>query len=249
MSKFIDLTGKKFGRLTVIHREENKIRPSGQSATTWLCRCDCGNTIIVTGCDLKKGNTKSCGCLQNEINSSVHKKYNNYIVRDNYIEMYTTKGEKFFVDTEDFEKIKDICWFKDKHGYLVGYKDKEYLTLHRLIMGCLDDNMVVDHIGGSNTIHDNRKENLRIATRSQNCMNRMLASNNTSGVTGVSWDSQMQKWRVQIGIENQRKHLGLFDDFEKAIKIRKEAEEKYFGEYSYDNSQSSVALTSKEKNL
>jgi hypothetical protein len=62
MSKMIDMTGKKFGRLTVINRVEK--RPNGRAF--WHCECDCGNKLIVIGKDLRNGNTKSCGCLRKE---------------------------------------------------------------------------------------------------------------------------------------------------------------------------------------
>lgn len=61
MGKFIDLTGRKFGRLSVLKRVENK-----GSHVAWLCLCDCGNTTVATGKDLKSGNTCSCGCLGKE---------------------------------------------------------------------------------------------------------------------------------------------------------------------------------------
>lgn len=64
MSKLIDLTNMKFGRLTVIARAENK-----HGKARWLCRCDCGNEIIAYGSILLKGNTRSCSCLQKEITS------------------------------------------------------------------------------------------------------------------------------------------------------------------------------------
>lgn len=63
MSKFIDLTGKQFGRLVVIHRICNNKRENIQ----WLCNCDCGKEKIIAGTSLKSGVTKSCGCLQKEI--------------------------------------------------------------------------------------------------------------------------------------------------------------------------------------
>lgn len=65
MGTFVDLTGKKFGKLTVIKRDENKYR-SGKPVTMWECRCDCGNEITVEGNSLKTGNTRSCGCLAKE---------------------------------------------------------------------------------------------------------------------------------------------------------------------------------------
>lgn len=77
--RFIDLTGKKFGRLIVLKRAENK-----GTKTAWLCKCDCGNEKIVSGDKLKTGNTKSCGCLNKELTirrSSTHKMTNTRLYR------------------------------------------------------------------------------------------------------------------------------------------------------------------------
>lgn len=60
MPKSIDLTGQKFGRLTVLERAKDE-RPR----SWWLCRCECGNEIITSSAHLKQG-TKSCGCLQRD---------------------------------------------------------------------------------------------------------------------------------------------------------------------------------------
>lgn len=62
MGSFIDLTGKKFNKLTVISRAESRRQPSGKLVTYWNCKCDCGNAAIVKGCNLKDGHTVSCGC-------------------------------------------------------------------------------------------------------------------------------------------------------------------------------------------
>ena len=62
MAKALDLTGQRFGRLTVIERAENNKR----GCTMWLCKCDCGNTTISRGSDLKIGKTQSCGCTIKE---------------------------------------------------------------------------------------------------------------------------------------------------------------------------------------
>lgn len=61
MPKFIDLTGRKFTRLTVIKRGPNK-----KNATRWRCICDCGTTTLVHSYSLLKETSKSCGCLKNE---------------------------------------------------------------------------------------------------------------------------------------------------------------------------------------
>ena len=64
MPKVLDLTGQRYGKLTVLHRAEDRIQPSGKHEIRWLCRCDCGNETEVAGKSLRaeKG-TKSCGCL------------------------------------------------------------------------------------------------------------------------------------------------------------------------------------------
>lgn len=98
----------------------------------------------------------------------------------------------------------------------------------------------VDHIGGSTTVHDNRKSNLRTygnnksEFQSRNTWNAKLKSNNTSGTTGVHWDHG--KWCARITVNGKRIILGRFDDINDAVKARKEAEEKYCKEWSKDNS-------------
>ena len=69
MGKVIDLTGQRFGRLTVIQRTA---KPEGikRSTTYWICKCDCGNTKIANSSDLRRGDTTSCGCVHDEVRKS-----------------------------------------------------------------------------------------------------------------------------------------------------------------------------------
>lgn len=69
--KKVDITGNKYGRLTVLswHGHNN------QKQRTWLCRCDCGTERIVTGSSLTTGNTTSCGCYSREATSLTFKKH------------------------------------------------------------------------------------------------------------------------------------------------------------------------------
>lgn len=62
--RFNDLTGKKFGKLTVIGRAPSKVDASGKARTMWYCICDCKNpnTIVVFGDYLKRSECPSCGC-------------------------------------------------------------------------------------------------------------------------------------------------------------------------------------------
>lgn len=67
----IDLTGKKFGRLTVIRFDHSKLRANSKGTKTgatsfWFCRCDCGKETVASMGHLKTGHTKSCGCYRRE---------------------------------------------------------------------------------------------------------------------------------------------------------------------------------------
>ena len=63
----MDLTGQRFGRLTVLDEAEPGCKPSGKTYRRWRCRCDCGNEAIVRQTQLTTGRTRSCGCLQRAI--------------------------------------------------------------------------------------------------------------------------------------------------------------------------------------
>ena len=241
-----DLTGKTFGRLTVIKQTDDYISPNGTHYARWLCKCSCeeNNIIKVLTQSLKSKNTQSCGCLQREIMIDVgkaSKQYNTYdLDSKNYGIGYTQNGEEFWFDKEDYDKIKGYCWcYNSSNGYLVSESSNsnKHVLLHRLVMGVDNDNIVVDHKNHpSKNEHkiDNRKENLRICTQSQNSMNRSLSKNNKSGVTGVCFDKRRNKWLSYIKINQKQIRLGHFDNLDDAIKTRKMAEIKYFGDYRYD---------------
>ena len=80
----------------------------------------------------------------------------------------------------------------------------------------------IDHINGNKL--DNRIDNLRAATRQKNAKNQKLRSDNKSGVPGVFFNKQRQKWHAYIKADGKRKHLGYFDKFEDAVAARKAAE-------------------------
>lgn len=236
MAKFIDLTGQKFGRLTVISRASNK-----RTSACWWCQCDCGNNelIPVLGHNLLKGNTRSCGCLQKESVLSLrdkNKKYNDYNLDGEYGIGYTSNGDEFYFDLEDYDKIKDYCWTISAHGYVVTGAGRFHIQMHNIVLDT-PEGYTPDHIHGKDTRNDNRKSNLRAVDKTQNQMNMGLKSNNKSGITGVYWDTAHGKWKATIQAYGKRHNLGTFINFEDAVKARKEAEQQYFGEFAYDVSQ------------
>lgn len=232
----IDLKNQKFTYLTVLDwvKINNLNKNSKSQKGGWLCQCKCGNQIIVRSNSLITGRTKSCGCYSIE-QKLQRKKKNKFNLSGIYGIGYTVNSNKeFYFDLEDYDKIKQYTW-SEKNGYVKTTKYNKEILLHRLILGLSpQDLLIVDHIG-HNTL-DNRKINLRITNHNGNLKNKSLSKNNTSGVTGVSWEEKSNKWHSYIWNNGKCIHIGRFTKFDDAVKARKQAEEKYFGKYSYDNS-------------
>ena len=236
------MVGQRFGNLTVIRKIQPKTLSSGQLVMMYECLCDCKNITEVYGGSLRSGATKSCGCQKNILNGIAHKKINRYDLSGEYGIGYDEHDNEFYFDKEDYEIIKDYRWVVDQsNGYVTSTdstRNYSKIKMHRLIMRLYPGNkdIIIDHIH-SEKKNDNRKINLRIVTRSQNGMNMKMMPQNTSGVTGVSYKKPKGLWVAYITVDGKRIWLGSSKDFEKAVRLRKEAEEKYFGEHSYDNSQ------------
>ena len=76
---------------------------------------------------------------------------------------------------------------------------------------------------------------MRIVTTAQNQMNSVVSDRNRSGVKGVSWDNNEQRWRVRISVNGKRLSLGNYKNFDDAVQCRKSAEAFYYGKYKYVN--------------
>ena len=238
-----DLTGRTFGRLTVIRQVEDCVRANGKHMPQWLCECSCSehNKIIVLGHSLKTGNTRSCGCIQKEIASIQGKnrikrnKYDPIIHIDNngsYMIGYTSNTNMpFYFDAENYDKIKDYCWYEvivsNNYHRLEAYNSNLQMPIkfHDLIGGAYHDHIDRNPL-------NNRRSNLRKCTQQENHYNHSLRIDNTSGVTGVYWDALRGKWVSHIGINGKTKFLGRFDTKDEAIKVRLQAELKYFKDFA-----------------
>ena len=163
------------------------------------------------------------------------RKVNTYNLSGDYCIGYTSKGEEFYFDLEDYDKIKDYCWMINNRGYveysLRKNKIAKHILMHKVIMDSPDEEDV-DHINGKKSRNDNRKQNLRKCSHQMNMCNYTKPKNNTSGVTGVSYDKTHNVWKSYITYQNKRINLGSFNNFYDAVKTRLLAEQKYFGEYS-----------------
>lgn len=119
---------------------------------------------------------------------------------------------------------------KHHSGYYQVQIDGKLIMVHRIIWemhyGKIPKGMEIDHI--NHVRDDNRLENLRLVTRQGNRRNQRITSRNkTSGVMGVYWNKQREKWHAQIKVDGKAIYLGQSDNFDEAVRLRKDAELKY----------------------
>lgn len=112
-------------------------------------------------------------------------------------------------------------------GHLTAAIFGKTFLAHRIVwkMAYGSDPNVIDHIDGNPT--NNRLENLRSVTQTDNTRNARLSKSSTSGHTGVSFDKRRNKWEAKIMVDRKKRFLGYFDTIEEAAKARKEADAEY----------------------
>lgn len=193
--------GQRFGRLLVTGYY-GKI----DGAHHWECKCDCGNTTFVHQTRLQSGKTKSCGCLGHPP------------VKD-------ILGAQF----GDLTVIEDVgnrdghyyCRCKCACGNETVVRRNYLLTGRTKSCGCLQARIIKDTMkfvdGTSITLLE------KASTR--------LISTNTSGYNGVYRSRQSGKWVAQITLKKKTYYLGSFDKIEDAVKARKKAEARMYGEF------------------
>lgn len=206
--------GQRFGRLVVIKRNyEYDINQS-----YYDCLCDCGKVIPVRKKSLFGGETKSCGCSHREKygrDREFHGMTGTY-VHNAWCSMVNrvTRPNK---STREWYYDKGVSIDKEwRISFLKFYSD----------MGDPPEGHTLDRIDPSKGYC---KENCRWADIETQARNRGLFKNNTSGVTGVSYNKRLGKWTAYLYRKTGIVYLGCFVTKEKAIKARKEAEIKYWG--------------------
>lgn len=232
-----DFTGQHFGYWEVLERAEDRCTPKGIRLPFWKCKCHCNicetsqSNIIkeVNQYSLKRGDSTSCGRDRSKM---CHP--NEYDFNQDIGIGYDYNGKEFYFDKRDYDKIKIYRWIIDDHGYVRTIRHNKKIYLHRFIMDCVDDNTYeIDHI--NHIRHDNRKSNLRFATRGENSRNSGIRKDNKSGIIGVFWDKRVGKWFVYIknkDLNNKRVVVGWYNSFEEAVEARLNAEKEYYQEFS-----------------
>ena len=129
-------------------------------------------------------------------------------------------------------KIGDEAGVLDKKGYKkIGINQKIYFEHHIVFLmnhGYLPKQ--IDHINGVK--NDNRIENLREVTNSQNKMNTKLQSNNKSGIKNVNWCKKSNKWVVQLAVDNKKRWFGYYYDLNVAKFVAETMRYKYHGKFA-----------------
>ncbi|MDR6555431.1 AP2 domain-containing protein [Paenibacillus qinlingensis] len=212
---FIDLTGMTFGRLTVIKLTDKR--------STWLCKCICGEEKYILGNNLRRGLTKSCGCLRKENSSELHvthgktkiKRSSEYNTWTNMIQRCTNPKYTSYIDYggrgitvckrwEDFE-----TFFED-----MGKKPTSNHSLDR-----------------TNVDGNYEPNNCKWATLEEQARNKRFIRNKT-GYRGVYYHRKKRIWQASIRVEGKNISLGYFKNPEEASKARMDGEIKYWGKPS-----------------
>lgn len=200
-----DLSGQRFGRLTALRRLNKKIGTS----YAWLCRCDCGKETEVSANALLSGSTKSCGC--GKIDAL---KKNAKDIRGQRF------GRLLAVEPTERRKGNSVVWrCRCDCGKETEISYNSLISGNTKSCGCL----LLEHESPSKYmryIDGTCVENLEF---------RGLRKNNTSGYTGVT--AYRGRWRAQITFKKKTYYLGQYEKIGDAVKVRKEAEEKIFGEF------------------
>ena len=170
---------------------------------------------VKSGCSTK---CKKCSCNKKIYNISEVLTYD-----------ATTGNFTRNIRTSNRVKKLDKCNNKNAQGYIAIVVNKKTYLAHRLAWifthGSIPIEMEIDHINGIRD--DNRIDNLRLVSSSENSRNMAIGKKNKSGVIGVSFYKSRNKWRATIMSNNKQKHLGYFGNKDDAISARKDAEIKY----------------------
>ena len=134
MSKLIDLTGQKFGRLTVICRGEDLTPKSGGRKVRWCCKCDCGNDALVTTQNLLRGVTKSCGCFARDYDRNTFTTdMTGWVMKEHGVEDSKVRVINLYKFDKNGAEWNCVC----ECGKVFIANGKEIRSGHTLSCGCL----------------------------------------------------------------------------------------------------------------
>ncbi len=194
-----DLTGERFGKLTVIGPAEKE----GSKRSYWRCKCDCGNETLAEYSSLINGHTKSCGCARGRKSEDISG------MRFGRLVAIRPAPDEIQISKQMWECQCDcgnIC-LRTKRNLKSG-KTKS--------CGCLRKDRRREEIKTSIHVVD--------GTCIEKISSKTMFSNNTTGARGV-YRNSTGKWRAAIGFQGKVYYLGTYSDYDDAVAARKKAEE------------------------
>lgn len=141
------------------------------------------------------------------------------------------------VDEAHAVPLSRFHWTLNKFGYVKRHERGNIVFLHqdvaKLMLWPDADTLDIDHIDRNKL--NCQSGNLRVVTRSVNCANSGIQSNNTSGFIGVSWNEANQKWQAEITVNQKRMYLGRYKDIHEAARKVNSAYRYHFPQVAIPN--------------
>jgi len=204
MNELLDLTGQRFGKLTVLRKAPSQ----GDRRTRWECQCDCGNVYVTTSQNLRKGRVKSCGCGRlKDITNQRFGRLTAVERSDKYVE-YAGHGRKYM--------WKCIC---DCGEVVYRLPEKLRNDVDSACENCKSKSAVSNMYAKAGFVEGTQLSKIA-ATKA--------TAASKSGVRGVIWNKHTGKWRAALRFQGVTHYLGEYTEFSDAVKARRDAEDKYF---------------------
>lgn len=192
-----NIIGQRFNRLVVIEDDGTR---SAKGEIKWLCQCDCGKFYHALGHRLKRGLTKSCGCLNSEKR------------RERFKDLTGAETENFKIIDKAYSKNQRVWWnCVCKHcGANIILNNN--LISHQTSCGCLR--------GASKEFMDSIRD-------SESLKSTKPTDKSTTGVRGVYFNKRKKKYQAFINVDKKQVYLGSSRNFDEAVKMRRDAECEY----------------------
>lgn len=213
-----DLTGRRFGRLTVLELDPVPyISPNSHKRfRRWRCRCDCGTELTVLQSLLtRKNGTKSCGCAQ----SDAAQNHADDLTGCVFGRLKVIR--KVPLDNPLPNGVINGWLCECECGTRKVYTQKELCSNHVQSCGCLLRDTAVQKLA-DNVL--GRYDGTMISK----LQSRDPTAANKSGTRGVYWSKRDNRWIAKIGLQGREIYIGRFQELSDAVRARKAAEEKYY---------------------